>query len=242
MRQLILEPGLLLTVGVLLGLVAGYLFYRLWRVIVPRSWSRSFWRSVAGEINGMLTCEDPSDMLKHYKAFLVSIAGYIARSSMGLVLALIPVASVYVGLSFLDPSGREAKYLEVYPAIHLGGSGAANYFSRTVDGRLLIQRTDIGDAGIRIADKRLDQNMLAKKQAFCPSIVSCALYDLMWFQTHIVELENSPGGSVIVRPVLLDSNPFWPYLNDLDFWFFLAVMAGSTAAVLIGKSKNYIRL
>ena len=232
MRNFLLEPGLYVAAGVIMGFIGGGLFYCLWRGLLPRSRSRAFWRTLPDSVRGMLTSDEPSDLLRHYRTLIVATARYAARNTLAVLVGIAPIAVIFLLLDALALSSRMAESVEVYPATAMAQAAGGVSDWHMHDERLLIDRDQLGDAPMQLAGQRLDREALAKKQAFCDTTVSCLLFDMLLFETHRIDPRTGHrmGGSVIVRPVLLDRNLFWPYLNDLDFWFFIAVMSGSAAA------------
>ncbi|MGH8244266.1 MAG: hypothetical protein ACRETY_13075, partial [Steroidobacteraceae bacterium] len=102
--------------------------------------------------------------------------------------------------------------------------------ARTPEG-LLIDRHDIA-TGLRLFGTTLDSDALANKRAFCSGTLACLGYELMLFETHrLSPLPPEAGGStVVVRPRAFASNPFWPYLDDLELAFFAGTITGGVAA------------
>jgi hypothetical protein len=148
------------------------------------------------------------------------------------------MAGLYVVLAAADPSGRLAASVEAYPVNVALDPTQVPAPWRLSNERLFLDRNDLDGSGIEIAGESVDQALLDRKTAFCRSFLSCMFFELMLFETHALERANAPESSVIVRPVLLDSNPLWPYLNDFDFWFFVAAMGGSVGAAFTpGKHR-----
>jgi len=232
MRNFLLEPGLYVAAGVIMGFVSGGLFYCFWRGLLPRSRSRAFWRMLPDSARGMLTSDEPSDLLRHYRTLIVATARYAARNTLAVLVGITPIAVIFLLLDALALSSRMAESVEVYPATAMVQAAGQVSDWRMDDERLLIDSDKLGDAPVQLAGQRLDREALAKKQVFCDTTVSCLLFDMLLFETHRIDSQagSRMGGSVIIRPVLLDSNLFWPYLNDFEFWFFIAAMLGSATA------------
>jgi hypothetical protein len=223
-----------------MGLVGGWLFYHLWRSLLPRSRSQEFWRSLPDSVRGMLTSAEPSDLFRHYRTLIVATARYAGRNTLAMLVGIAPIAAIFLLLDALHLSRHVATSVEVYPATAIARPAALVSNWGIDDKRLLIDRDKLDDASVQLAGQTLDREALIKKQAFCETTVSCLLFDMMLFETHSMnpQAESQMSGSVVVRPMLLDSNPFWPYLNDLDFWFFIAVMSGSAAAVWWSRHRG----
>jgi hypothetical protein len=130
----VLPQAFSILAAAIAGVVGGWLFFRLWRSLLPAGRSRAFWTSLPQSVRGMVTTEEPAEVLQHYKELITTIARYSARSIGAVLVAILPAAAIFLLVSALAP------------------------------------------------------------------------------------------------PSVLDRNPFSPYLNDLEFWFFVAVTLGSIGA------------
>lgn len=99
-------PALVLAGAIVLGLAGGFAFERIRRLILPSSSSHALLGRLPGEIRGMLTADVPSEMLKHYKAVLVGMLRWSARSVAALAIGLAPVALAFMLVAAWDPSAR----------------------------------------------------------------------------------------------------------------------------------------
>jgi hypothetical protein len=234
------SPSAYVAAAVVLGLAGGWLFHSVWRRLLPRAWSREFWTTVPVSARGMLTSESTPDLLHHYRTLIVSLARYAGRNLLAVFVAMIPIIVIALVLSALDPSARLAKSIEVHPATAVAAAASAPGRWRAADDGLVISRSALGDSPVRLAGRILDASALKEKQALCASTVSCMLLDMMLFETHsaAASMRARLHEPVIVRPLLLNGNPFWPYLNDLDFGFFIALMSGGAAAALWGRRRD----
>lgn len=227
-----MQPGPYLIIGAALGLIAGGAFYHLWRGLLPRARSREFWASVPGSIHGMLTSVEGSELLRHYRVLVTAATRYSLRSTLAVVAGIAPVVGAALLLSALDPSSRVAASIEIHPATV--SARALEHVSATdvARERLLIRRSALENAPVRLAGQSLDSSALSQKQALCATGTACLLFEMLLFETR--SIDSRPRGaidrSIVVRPVLFDRNPFWPYLNDLDLSFLIAVMSGGAAA------------
>lgn len=227
---LFLGAGPILAGAAALGLVAGYCFYRIWRRLLPVDWTRSLRRRLPGEVRAMLACEDPSEMLRHYRSVLLGIGAYAGRNSLGLMLGLAPVAAVFLALSAFDPSGRLADEAEAYPPEAVGDAGDGPSPAAPQATRVLVDREAFTKTGPTIGGLSLGGAAFADKHAYCRPGLNCLLFEMLLFETHPDGAGRQSGPPIVVRPAVLDSNPFWPYVNDAEFWFFLATMLGGGAA------------
>jgi hypothetical protein len=233
-----LNSGLYLSAAAVCGLLGGYSFYRLWRRAMPRSRSRDFWCSMQRDVVRLLTCKEPSDIWVHYRSLLTAMASYISRATLGLFLGLVPMAALYLLLAANDPSARLTQQVEAYPASVVRDPALDAARWTLSDGRVVIDRDEFVRSGSQILGQPVDDTTRLRKIAFCRSAPSRLLFELMLFETHPLYPEDAPTSSIIVRPRFLDSNPFWPYLNDLDFWFFVAAIIGSTVAAVVAPKRR----
>jgi hypothetical protein len=232
------QPNLYIAAGVVLGFGGGWLFYRLWRALLPRSRGRVFWQNLPESVRGMLTSDEPSELLRHYRTLLLSTANYAGRNLLAVLVAIAPITAIFLALTVMDLSGHVATRFQIHPATVIAPPVRLLNGWRMDNHRLLIHRDELRDSTVRLAGQTLNRDTLARKHAFCETAVSCLLFDMMLFETHRVDPETSKmRGSVVLRPLLLNGNPLWPYLNDFDFWFFISVMMGSTTAAL--RSRHH---
>jgi hypothetical protein len=232
MSRMPFAPGAYLAAAVVFGLIGGWLFHGIWRRVLPQTRSREFWTTVPASMRGMLTSEATRDLLRHYRTLIVGGFRYAGRNVLAVLVAMTPIAAIAVLLNALDPSGRLAASIEVSPATAIAPPAQSLSRWHTDGERLLISRAALGGSSVRLAGRTLDASALSRKHALCTTTLSCLLFEMMLFRTHNVgpATHSAPSGSVVVRPVLLNSNPFWPYLNDLDVGFFIALMSGGAAA------------
>lgn len=240
MNGFLSAPGTYLATAVAFGLAGGWLFHDVWRRLLPRARSRDFWTTVPASVRGMLTSEATTDLLHHYRTLVVAGFRYAGRNVVALLVAMTPIVAIALLLGAIDPSSRLAASIEVRPATAIVPTAGAPGEWRTDGERLLIDRSALGGSSVRLAGHTLDSHALAQKQALCTTTVSCLIFEMMLFHTHSVDWQarGRVRGPVVVRPLLLDSNPFWPYLNDLDFGFFIALMSGGAAAAWWSRRRR----
>ncbi len=240
MTNILLEPGLYLAVGGFMGFLGGCLFYGLWRRLLSRSASRNFWRTLPVTVRSMLMSDEPRELLSYYRTLIAATARYAGFNLLGVMVGITPITVIFLLLYALDPSSRVAASVEVHPAMVITHPAELVNDLQQDKEHMLIDLDKLDDSPLQIAGQTLDRETLAKKQAFCKTTASCLMFGMMMFETHKINPQTGyqVGGSVVVRPVLLDSNPFWPYLNDLDFLFFLAVMLGSVTAAWWSRHRR----
>ncbi len=83
------------------GLLGGWLFYRIWRALVRNGDSKTFWVNVPVKLKSMVATEDPSEILRQYRELLAGIARYTLRNLIAVTLAILPIAVLWLGLERL---------------------------------------------------------------------------------------------------------------------------------------------
>lgn len=237
MSRLLSAPGLYVAAAIVVGVICGWVFHHLWRGLLPRTRSREFWAGIPVSARGMLTSEEAPEMLRHYRALIGAVFRYAGRNTFAILVAVTPIVAITFLLAAIDPSNRLAKSIEVHPANAAAPSLGASGNRRMDDEGLIIDRSALGDSVVRVGGRTLDADELARKQALCSGTFSCLSLEMMLFQTHRID-PGAVRGPVVVRPVLLDANPFWPYFNDLDFSFLIALTAGGTAAAWWSRRRR----
>src|SRR5690606_41238530 len=229
-------PGAVLAAAIILGGISGYAFQRIWRRILPRPFSRDVLKRLPADVRAMLTAEEPSEMLKHYKAVLAGILGWSARNAAGLAFGLMPAAAAFLLLAAWDPSARLAAQIELYPVEETLSPAAARSPWMLEAGRMLAERDAVTASGLVVgANQRIGARRIGDKHAFCSSVPKCALFEMMLFDA---ELAPDLDRSLVVRPAAFDLNPAWPYVHDLELAFFAAVMLGSAGAALARRGRQ----
>ena len=227
----VMFTGLPITINLLAGIAAGWAFHVVWRRILPRARSREFWRAMPVHASGMLHCTDPDDVARHYGALMTQTAGFAARNTLAVLVALAPVAALFLLSDALHSDQRRVPIVEVRPAVAATLIPASPPMEQTGDGGLLIDRRGIAKE-LRILGTTFDSEDLTNKQAFCAGILSCMGYQLMLFETHRLQsqLPSRNSRSVVVRPLAFAANPLWPYLDDLELAFLVGTIAGGIGA------------
>jgi hypothetical protein len=221
----VLPQAFSILAAAIAGAVGGWLFHRLWRALLPAGRSRAFWTSLPQTVRGMVTTEEPAEVLRHYKQLITTTARYTARSLGAVLVAILPSSAIFLLLSALDPSDRMTALVEVH---------------RTDGERVVLDRRALDDSAVRLGGVALDEKSLAHKHGWCGSMTACLLFEAMMFDTHAIgEQGGDVGASAwIARPFLFDRNPFWPYLNDLESSFFVAVMLGGFGAAWWQRNRR----
>jgi hypothetical protein len=218
------------VLSILAGIGGGWAFYFIWRRILPRARSRAFWQAVPAHASGMLHCEDPDDVLRHYRGLIRHAASFAGRNTLAVCSGLLPMAALFLFTSALHPEERRGPLVEVQPAAAVADLPARAEGSPTRDGGLLIDRRDLAGEELRLLGEPLDAEALRRKHAFCTSAIACLGYELLLFETRRVPDPPGSSRSVVMRPRAFAANPLWPWLDDLELAFLVSAVAGGVAA------------
>jgi hypothetical protein len=207
--------------------LGGWAFAFIWARLVPSSIQGQFWSTMARVSRDMLSAEQSREFLDLYRQLGVSLVRYLGRNFGGLVLGCLPLIALTFALSawLFRPWDARAGEPGVYPP------GAATLRPRDSGGPLLLE---IRNAAEPIAIQGRDP----VRAAVCWSVPRCLLLQSLDFS---VTTRNVPGGAdfgaIIVRPDAASWNPLFPYLNDLEFMFFVMTPVGVAGAFLVGRRR-----
>jgi hypothetical protein len=106
----------------IIGLAGGWLFYRIWRALMPRAQAREISGRMVQQLRGMIGSEDPSVVFAHYRALLLSLGRYGGRNLLAVLLAVAPISVawlLYDGL-LLDPRSPQSNAGQPQGIFHFG--------------------------------------------------------------------------------------------------------------------------
>jgi hypothetical protein len=115
MSHLSLPPDMYLVAGFIMGTLGGWLFFRLWRWLLPRTRSRQFWSGLLGNVRGMLASEEASDMFHHYRALLGATLRFAGRNTLAVLVGIAPISAIFLLFEALQPSGSRVSRFDVNP-------------------------------------------------------------------------------------------------------------------------------
>lgn len=140
MSDFLSHPNSYPVLGGTAGFVGGWLFYRLWRALLPRGHARKFWQGLPDELRAMLATDELHAMLKQYRAIMLGIARHTGRNLWAVIVGIAPLSLFCILFDVLvnKPSGLDrnplAPHLDdfefavfVFAAV---GSAAAAWQSR----------------------------------------------------------------------------------------------------------------
>ncbi|MEC9375395.1 MAG: sulfotransferase [Pseudomonadota bacterium] len=160
-----------------------------------------------------------------YKAIIINLSVYITRQIGGLILAFAPliVAVLFLGPKFIA-LWEEDKQLAVFP-LDFGEI-------KTNDGiKELVLSTG----------EKIKLPLGSGNIAYCSrNTIFCLTLQSMGFKTFVrPEFVKKEARPIIIRATNDDWNPFWPYLNDPEFIFFLTLSIGSIGFVFKNRKPRY---
>lgn len=222
--------------SVLAGMGGGWAFYCLWRRLMPRERSRAFWQAMPAHANGIVSSEDPADVLRHYKLLLRHAGSFGLRNTLAVAAGLVPLVALFLLADAVHAPDRRSATAELRPAAAIAGLPAAERGTATPGGGLEFDRRMFRGSTLELPGASLGEDALAGKHAFCAGPLACLGYAMLLFDTHPLP---AGGESFVLRPPVLDANPWWPYLDDLELAFMVsAAMAALIAGWLYSRTGS----
>jgi hypothetical protein len=138
MNHLHIRAVFISAVIILAAFAGGWLFYSLWRGLLPQAHSRLFWHSFPQSLQRMLASEETAEMFGHYRKLIAATGRYAGRSLLAVLIASVPVALIFLVVVWLEPANPvgEGSFLRYMSATELmffiavmAGSVAAAFWS-----------------------------------------------------------------------------------------------------------------
>jgi hypothetical protein len=205
--------------GIGSGLLLGWLFVRIWRLCAPRRTNRRFWQSLGDITRQMLKVDEVAWLLTLYRRLARDAGGYVLRNIGGMLLGGLPAAAflLLVAPSALALWDRGAEQVVLYPAERSWQIARSADLSGPVD-------PDVGLDGHGSAG--------GGRTAVCSSPARCTIFRMLAFR--VIEKPEPPlddAPYVVIRAQRGHHNFLWPYLNDLEFAFACAFVAGTVGGL-----------
>ncbi len=219
--------------SITLGLVLGGAFVLLWRICVRRGATGRMVTDLTVIAKEMTTTDRADDFLGLYKRLIVGVGGYLVRNLGGLVLACLPMVLVLAFLAppGLDAWGRRANRVATLPQIGETVIAEAQT-SRLGDEAESRLRLTIGATEVSLSG-------LHSRTAICWSPTYCTLFYLLGFEVRQTPEALVAGAPfVVIRPDHGDDNWLWPYLSDLEFAFWVALLLTTCGASVLPRRKR----
>jgi hypothetical protein len=98
------HPAVYFSMSIAMGVAGGWLFYLIWRALLPRGYSGEILASIPAQLRGMLGSEEVGDLFRHYRAVLSGITRYAGRNLLAVLVAAVPASALYFLLVELNPT------------------------------------------------------------------------------------------------------------------------------------------
>ncbi|MFN0055445.1 MAG: hypothetical protein ACKV0T_25135 [Planctomycetales bacterium] len=227
----------MLVGAVCAGLLLGGLVSAIWQGITLRLGKSDFWTSFR-RLTGELVTGNEDQFLQQYGQLLKLLGGYLGRNALTLCLSFLPVVLtvLFAAPAAMDRYNLQARWLEVHVAesveLRIGGQVLT---SEGEPARFTPVPGEDGAGTVTLSTGELAFDSWLHNQAFSTSGAKCLGLELLGFHAHHVE--QGPE-LLIVRASRGDANFFWPYLNDAEFAFYLALSLASAIGMVILKRKR----
>ncbi len=210
---------------------------------ISRSVSRrfgggEFWGALPGLARALASQSDGDMFLKNYGRLLRLLAAYLFRNALQIGASFAPVVAtvVLLGPSVMEVYNRGATELAVHPAQNLQIETEGAVYTTNSAGSAIAPAPDFAGSGVAIGRAGLfEVTNPRRNSAWCTTEWGRLGMAMLGFATFPA---TDATGYLVLRPYRGDSNPLWPYLNDLEFFFYLALTVTSGLTALILKSRG----
>jgi hypothetical protein len=224
-------------IAVAAGVALGFVVALISRIVSARLGKGEFWAELPLLTRRLATGSDSDEFLRVYGRLLKLLGEYLARNAIQLVASFAPVVATVVlcGPAVMESYNLSALALAIHPKQPLTIVAGGERFESSAEGAAIqpIPRGDGRGSAITSAGE-FEFASLWHNNAWCTTGWSRVGMTLLGFDAHD---SGSPGAFLILRPSCGDSNPLWPYLNDLEFAFYLAIAAASGLTVLFLRKR-----
>jgi hypothetical protein len=230
--------------AIITGSILGICFYYIFRKIVPHGFTIRYFASLGQNIHGLLK-DDVSLFWKFYRNVIGASFHYAGLQLLGVILGLIPLIIVMMATgSWLQSHWNSGAPVTVIPAkagkliadidessaeqgAQPVGTGPAALVDRTY--KLVLK----GGYQQTLDDPLTNYVVCSNDSIVCSMLQAFAFRKISVDPSRLVD-----DDILIIRAQHNDRNPFWPYLSDPEFLFFLSFFLIS--AVLLLRKKKVI--
>ena len=201
------------------GIISGWLFVTLWRLCASREKNRAFWALLRELTARLLIVDNPRALLVLYRQLAVGAGSYVFGNLGGVILASVPILAflLLVAPAVLDKWDASAPVRVVWPET---GSVQVEDVEQLVE-----------SDGARHADASGEPR--AGRTAICWNVLRCASFRSLGFNVFESAAPlTSESSYVVLRVPHGDRNFLWPFLSDLEFAYFCAMILGSLGALV----------
>jgi hypothetical protein len=216
-------PSILVGYGTAtaVGFALGFLFSIISVRLAPPTLHRDVWVTLPQIARDMATADSGRDFIAAYRRLGLIAGNYLGRNVGGLLAGFLPLAIggyILNALVFVPWDGRSAT-LVTRPEL-----------SVTQDASGYVVIVPGLSAPIRIGPAPV-------KAAICGGLLSCALTAALNFENLMPQSSGTFRGTILIRTGRPAWNPFFPWLNDLEFVFLAASVAGSACGFRKPRTK-----
>lgn len=209
-----------------LGVGAGMFATFCWDRFIPKGFNRTFLIDFSAYTGLLVRAEGNSEFLLVYKSLVGLVWSYVLcnmfaiLSSVGSVALLIYV----VVIPLEEHASRRHGFVGVF---------ATQPVTVIVDGESISSETITVP---HIANEELTLQVngtivpihdVKAGVAISGGIFNYLLMSSLVCDVTAMDVEDGFYGTVIVRPLFANRNPFWPYLTDVSFSFYIGLLVGS---------------
>ena len=223
-----------IVVGATLGIIVSLIS----RMVSRWIGNGDFWTSLLKLARAVTTASDGNAFLRVYGSLLKLLGSYLLRNAVQLAASLTPVVAT---VALLDPLvaasyNRSAVALAIHPRRQLTVEAGQARFESSEDGAVIRPMPQVDGAGKASAGgKEFQFASLRRNNSWCATEWGRLGTSLLGFDAHD---SFGDAGFLILRPFCNDSNPLWPYLNDLEFLFYAALAITSIGTALFLQSRG----
>jgi hypothetical protein len=213
-------------------------------MLAPHGLTIRYWTAMGQNIYSLLR-EDVDEFWLYYRNIIRMSAQYTLRQLLGVALALMPMFLVMVVFgAWLESIWNKGAIMTIIPenAVELivPMNGDSTSPRARGEGSHHLSESPLGVTLVLNGGHTHElENPRAKYVLRATDSVTDFLYSALGFTVISVGQSSNLNGhpAVIVRARNNDRNPFWPYLSDLEFVFFLSFSLSSI--VLMLHKKKY---
>jgi hypothetical protein len=216
-----------------IGAVLGGVVVLLWNALGSRFGEDRFWPLFQKLARDLAAGAPPKQILRQYGELLKLLAIHVGKTTCRVSIAIFPVV---LSFSLFAPVAssramRSADHLEIYPPQSVVVTLGELSLVFGPDRRAELPRAE-RDAPVSIASQEfaIELPRLKGAVAVTNSTWTCLGLQLLGLNAH-----HRPNGPslLMLRPHLADCNPLYPYLSDVEFWFWSGLLGASLASGLV---------
>ena len=228
----------MLWIATAVGVALGTGVASISQVVSRRFGGGDFWVALPELARALVSQSDGDQFLKNYGRLLRLLAAYLFRNALQLGASFAPVIAtvVLLGPSVMELYNRGATELAVYPARNLQIEAEGAVYTTNSPGSAIAPAPDFAGSGVAAGrDGLFEVANPRRNSAWCTTEWGRLGMELLGFATFPA---TDATGYLVLRPRRGDTNPLWPYLNDLEFYFYMSLTVASGLTALFLKSRG----